>query len=398
MHRALLLIGLVLATACDDGQEARPRPTTPTTNAVTTSPTSAAAPTTAPKLSAGPAPEGFVAKDATWVSTERGWVLGSAPCASPPCTSILETRDGGRSWAGLPAPQALIFGATGDCERSACVSSIRFANEHVGWVFGPRLFVTTDGGAHWSEEPSPPIGALEAVGGRVFRVVGDQPQPQCLPYCDFRVEEGTVGSSTWRPLPSPSFDGGSPQLMLEGPRLYVAAFHNPAGGAGDAHASLVRSLDSGRTWQKLDDPCGVDANGENDAYSFAAAPRRFLAVLCLGRGNSDSRFMVTSVDAGRTWSSHRQLPGGFPLKIGAGSSRAVSSWIAGNGRQNSIATTLDGGRTWKTALTIERPDGPTGPLFLGYQDDRTGRAIFGGGEIWTTRDGGLSWTATDFRS
>ena len=45
----------------------------------------------------GPVPAGFRAVDLTWVSTDQGWALGTAPCAQAPCTSIVRTLDGGQT-------------------------------------------------------------------------------------------------------------------------------------------------------------------------------------------------------------------------------------------------------------------------------------------------------------
>src|SRR5689334_22044197 len=54
----------------------------------------------------GPVPKGFVAHDLTFVSANEGWLLGTAPCSTKPCTSIVHTTDGGKTWAGIPAPKA----------------------------------------------------------------------------------------------------------------------------------------------------------------------------------------------------------------------------------------------------------------------------------------------------
>jgi hypothetical protein len=95
------------------------------------------------------------------------------------------------------------------------------------------------------------------------------------------------------------------QLRLEGTRIYVVAFHIPAGGAEDAHAAIVRSLDQGQTWQGLADPCGEGPDGEHDAYSLAAAPGGFVAVLCDLRAGPDGASMVVSDDGGTDWTSAR---------------------------------------------------------------------------------------------
>src|ERR1700722_16259667 len=62
---------------------------------------SPAASTTARSVSSFSA---FAATSVTWVSPDEAFVLGTAPCAHAPCTSIARTLDRGASWAGMPAP------------------------------------------------------------------------------------------------------------------------------------------------------------------------------------------------------------------------------------------------------------------------------------------------------
>src|SRR6185437_2971484 len=52
----------------------------------------------------GSVPSGFNPASVTFISAADGWVLGSAPCANPVCTSVVRTTDGGRSWSDVPAP------------------------------------------------------------------------------------------------------------------------------------------------------------------------------------------------------------------------------------------------------------------------------------------------------
>ena len=75
------------------------------TEATSPPPTTKQAPVARAGPAGGPVPPGFIAASVTFISNSEGWVLGTAPCGSPPCTSVLRTRDGGRSWRGIPAPR-----------------------------------------------------------------------------------------------------------------------------------------------------------------------------------------------------------------------------------------------------------------------------------------------------
>lgn len=119
-----------------------------TTDRSASSSSASAGPSVGPtaKALAGPVPAGFAATSVTWVSPDEAFVLGTAPCAHAPCTSVLRTLNRGATWAGLPAPAEPV-GAPG---QGGVVWGIRFATPEHGFVFGDGLWETTDGGARWS--------------------------------------------------------------------------------------------------------------------------------------------------------------------------------------------------------------------------------------------------------
>jgi hypothetical protein len=131
-----------------------------------------AAPVAAPagmvQPSGGPVPAGFRAASVTFVAAREGFVLGTAPCRHAPCTSVVRTRDRGVSWRGLPAPVVPLGepGVTGPA-----VWGIRFAAPEQGFVFGNGLWVTTDGGEHWSVAayPGGAVVSLAIIDRRCWR-------------------------------------------------------------------------------------------------------------------------------------------------------------------------------------------------------------------------------------
>ena len=391
IRTAIAVLALALAAACASSDRAQVREPT----AATTSP-----PTTrgaAVATSGGPVPPGFVAVDSSWIDGATGWTLGTAPCALPPCAFLVGTTDGGRSWVGLPAPAAALPGfgppgATVDCSSQPCVSHVRFADARNGYAFGPSLFVTGDGGRSWTREGSRPVAALETTGGRVVRVVAET--AGCPPGCAYRVERKEAGASNWTSLAAPALVGAAAAVVLDGGRIYVAAFGNPAGGASDAHARIVRSVDDGASWEAVVDPCGEGPEGEDDTASLAAASGGFVAALCRPRSGRAAPFVVVSADAGATFGPRRPLglpdPDAFPLLLSAGSSRVLGvAYVAGRGR--GVLVSRDGGTTWEPTLTVPAVDGAQDGWFLGFQDERTAQATFADGSTWTTNDGGLTW-------
>jgi hypothetical protein len=105
-------------------------------------------------------PAGFGPSSFTATSELTWWLLGSAPCSSPPCTSIVRTTDGGRTFAGIPAP------------RTQQVSQLRFADTLDGFAYGPELWATHDGGANWHRVTVPgEVRELAASEGVVYAIV-----------------------------------------------------------------------------------------------------------------------------------------------------------------------------------------------------------------------------------
>ena len=146
-RRSLCLVVMVIAACGGSSPVATPSSSGATSTAEPNHvPTSASASRTAAPPVNGPVPSGFEPASYTFVSADQGWVLGTAPCALPPCTSLLRIRDGGRTWFGIPAPRTPLAIAVGfNGPLTSGVSTVRFADALRGWVFGPELWETQVG-------------------------------------------------------------------------------------------------------------------------------------------------------------------------------------------------------------------------------------------------------------
>ena len=400
------------------------QPSTPATRGAASTPTvTSPSATSSPSLPPGkdyvpptpfPASAGPHLVDLTWVSDTLGWALAAVPCAGQLCPAVAETTDGGSSWLGLPSPNVAFYGLygaippqTADCQQVACVSHIRFATSKIGYLFGPSLFMTVDGGQTWQQVDSPPVESLEAAGGDVYRVVYDH--TGCPGPCNRTVEEAASGSDDWRTLLQIPEGGGlgteldTASLVLQGTQtIYLPIYGNPAGG-GNAAATLFRSTDGGQTWRQLGDPCGGSADPGNVAISFAAAPGGQLTALCLPRGGPPGWAVLTSDDGGSAWGSRRPVPGSALELIAAprpGTLVVGTPTTSGTGVVTStLLVSTDGGEAWSTAATdqVDLGSSPLGvSLWLGFEDATTGRWAGDDQTIWTTTDGGLTWTARAF--
>jgi photosystem II stability/assembly factor-like uncharacterized protein len=340
----------------------------------------------------GPVPAGFHGYDLTWVSNDDGWALGTASCGNPPCTSILRTTDGGRSWVGIPAPRAYLT-ATDTC-TNACdqVSNLRFASPLIGYAYGPNSFyLTTDGGATWRKQSGYAYG-LEVVAGSVLRVSAQA--AGCEPGCTFRLQRSAIGSDSWRDVSLPAGGRSAGALLAaSGHTVVLATRANVAGGAEDATAVLFTSRDGGSNWHTVGEPCPRRGAGEVDSWNVTVAPDGSITVLCVPRGplQDNTIFTMTSTD-GTHFVAGAPVPGHRP-PTAVGAVSATQLFVLKD--LDGLYRSTDSGAQWARLA-----DGPPGGNYLGFESDTVGRVISGsssGGDgTWTTTDGGQSWTFHSF--
>lgn len=308
-----------------------------------------------------PAPTSPFVVDLTWIGEDHGWALSDDH-------GVYETVDGAAHWRRL--------GGT----LTGGISHIRFATATVGYAFGPELFTTADGGRTWSRQASPPVEDLEPAGHLVYRIVYDR--GGCPGPCHRTLQVEGPGSTTWRTLRNGFPLGVKAEVVASGTHLYVPIYINLAGGGGN-YGRLLRSADGGATWTESLDPCGP-----HNAAAALAADRAFVAVLCA----RSSTAVLTSSDGAATWHAEPVPPGRFLGLIAVaqpGRLAVAGGPVYPGGTYNLLTSTADG---WTPAATTTGPAG----AWLGFEDALVGRWVGGGSAVWTTRDGGAHWTASDF--
>ena len=336
----------------------------------------------------GPVPAGFRAASVTFVSTREAFVLGTAPCRHAPCTSIVRTRDRGVSWRGLPAPVVPLgepYTSTGPV-----VWGIRFATPEHGFVFGNGLWVTTDGGEHWSAVayPGGAILSLEIIDHQVLAVT---------------ARRGPGGLTGW--ALSRRALGGGPWI-----RITALASNSGVGGiatqAGVAAvvdgSSVLVTTNGGLTVTKHAAPCPTAASPFPQVTSVAAEAPRGLALLCTGQGYTGhtDKTVYVSGDLGATWKL-----AGHPASAGDGGMIAAAApghlTIATTSAGSWLYYSADNGKTWRTVVTYL--DGGQGWNDLGFTTTPDGVVIHGHpaygdmlGQLLLTDNGGLTWHAVTF--
>lgn len=335
-----------------------------------------AAPAGSRSPAAGPVPAGFQPDSVTFVSANDGWVLGTAPCAHAPCTSVVRTTNGGRSWVGIPAPLLGLSRFSG----SAGLDRIRFADTKDGFAYGSELWVTHDGGSRWARLRQVPgyIADLEASAGTVYAA--------SLRSNHITIYRSPDGRNDWHRvagLPAPAGFGGLGTITLHGSAAWIIL-------GGRLYASST-----GAHWTRESFRCpallAID--------SAAAYSTRDLTVLCAGdpgAGNTE-KVVYASTDGGA-----RFTKAGTPPTGGDGGILAEPTtkhlFVATASGATWLYVSSDGGHRWGNSLTLV--DGGKGWNDFGFTTAGQGVAIEGtpavGSRLYMTGNGGASWHKVRF--
>lgn len=339
----------------------------------------------------GPVPAGFEPVSVTFVSALEGWVLGTAPCSAPPCTSVLRTADGGRTWAGVPAPRAALSNGS-----AGGVAHIRFADARNGWAYGGTpagsvLYATHDGGSSWNAVVLPVAGelsALESSAGSVHAVVIGNAG-------SVRIATSPAGADSWSVSPVTIPVGAGPvphaQLVLQGATGWVVEVNRTVVGG----ARLVNGA-----WTSWQPPC---AQVQGPAVLAASSPVELTAACQIGlwsQPQGEHLFVSHDGGAGFTQASGPPAPtGGSQVIASPRASQAVLGTVATDGAASLVAT-FDGGRSWVTVYRAE--PGVASIDELGFTTGTDGVAVVGDpGQrslLLKTVDGGHQWTPVTFGS
>jgi len=328
----------------------------------------------------------------SFVSASNGWVLGRGNCAE--CAALRETRDGGDTWTGLPPPPAPLGYYTSSPVRG--VTQVAFADAASGFLYGPELLATSDGGRTWSRESLPPVQDLVTGNGYAFALTSAAGGAPDL------LWRTAIGSGTWTMLPLPAgpdpgnawliYASGTTLVLLQqgfvGPEL--ASTPATAGG-------LWLSTDHGMTWRARTVPCtGTDGGGAS--------------VLSIARGHSDAwlldcfdneqssqeqntqHHLFGTVNGGLSWvrlpdpSKHNE-----PAALA--DNGAGHAFLTTQGVGDTLLGTFDGGLHWKVLITSGGSFyGWSGPIFptasIGFV---VGPTHYAPEHLYRTTDGGRRW-------
>ncbi|HLX33234.1 MAG TPA: hypothetical protein VKR79_10775 [Gaiellaceae bacterium] len=318
---------------------------------------------------------------ASFVSPDRGWELGRSGCLA--CSALRVTADGGHSWTTLPPPPARLSYNT---PSAAGVLDVAFADGANGWLFGPGLYSSHDGGRSWTLQQLSGVSSVEAAAGDVYALTKTA------------LWRSPAGRDDWTRLPVPSLGGrngaafalsGSSVLLLD------AGYQGPGLGLP---GKLWFSPNRGTTWHSRTVPC----RHQGGAAAVASAGGHGWLLECYSNEQSSQAQQTSHVvyltgDDGKTWRSlGRPTRQGEPSRLGGAGNHAFLATESGGADE--LVGSVDGGRHWRVVLDLAG-EGFTGWADLGFLSPSVGFVVgpthyvgpSGRDHVYRTDDGGRRW-------
>jgi hypothetical protein len=327
-------------------------------------------------------PSTFRALSVTFASPTEGWVLGSVPCSGHRCAELAHTTNAGRTWSPLSAPPVTINSQAGTPDASHGVSSVRFANSHDGWLFGPELWSTHDGGRNWA-----PVSVFGARNGRVVALETARGTAHAVLYdlnTHYRIATVAVGNDDWAVVHQALSIGAGPiptiQLVLSGTGGWILQNDRTAING----ARLV-----GGTWMSWHVPCGSLVG---PGYLAAASASTLFAVCDKGVFSTPAgEHLYRSTNGGSTFVLRGVTLPTYPGQAAAAASTTTIAVVGLRGSANVLEVTYNGGFSWTREVTFT--DGAINDL--GFTTPTQG-VVVNAGRLLMTRDGGHTWSRVAF--
>lgn len=328
--------------------------------------------------------------DTSFVNARRGWAL-EAVCRRGVCRArVLGTVTGGRNWVVLAVPP--VAAAVWDSTRTgSTVGSIEFANHRDGWIYGEGLWATDDGGRRWRRVALPHVAvlALAASARHVYALVGrcQAGDGRCAAAWLDESAAGTHAFGRVTAIAPFATQGPSATLATRGESVFL--IESPY---SETRRSLWASPD-GAVWRHFVLP--TICSGFAPAPALAAWTPDDLALICAGQpgAGNQMKWAYISHDGGASW-HHAGIPG-FAGYIGSlAAPRYPDLDLVLSGIIGLVLRSTDAGRRWTPVSGLASGPGGDGWRRIAFTGPASGTLLETVPQpvIWTTSDGGASWT------
>ena len=285
--------------------------------------------------------------------------MGISHCASGSCLTIARTQDGGTTWTSIPAPDVSLTQQGEPNSSLGSVSRIRFLNVNDGYLFGPDLYVTHDGGTRWHKitlqgiPSSYVVAALESNARNTYLIAVNpnvSPSPNYL-----FIADATTGLF----IKSKSvFPTGSPTQISANPygAVLTANNHGAVLTPLSAQIGILYYQATGTTgWTRIKAHCpgGLSANPVVALAAPVLGSGTPQLILGCGGGagaGSQEKTVVKSGDLKTTSPARARPPlGGILETIASPDGKTIA--VAASSGATYLYVSIDSGTTWKTAIS-----------------------------------------------
>lgn len=314
------------------------------------------------------------------------WVLATPANGASDSLVVLSSPDG-KTWASHPVTGAAPawIGEPGNLTHARRITLVD--SQHA-YVYGPGLFVTSDGGATWQP------GILK---DGVATILASSPDSvwaltsSCAESggCALRLLSGSFDPPSWQPV-----EGFAPLQAGE----QVSFVHPDAQNAyllvqGLNHQGLAlwATVDAGQTWSQVATPCAAGLG------LLDAAPDGALWLVCAGGSGAgqQQKTAYLSIDGGKSWAERPGLPTAGYADAVLALSKAQA--VVGLGRFT-LLQTQDGGQSWVEAAPLDTANPSASDGWTLSRDPQSGQLWAGlGQQVLTSSDAGQSWQIVPFK-
>jgi len=321
------------------------------------------------------------------ISAVSAKVLVDCPMDSGSRVALYQTEDGTATWEAFAVPVA-----------APEIWSMKFHDHDNGWLFGPMIYETSDGGRSWRavKQVGWDQGRFDFVSADLgWAVAEDNPGTGTTERAVVHTEDG---GRTWDEI-KPRLIGGvapSPTPTPEGGEVfYVDAMDlmTPLEGWALVDGRLLWTEDGGESWSDITPPVSPDVFLADATFSDTSHGWAVAVGIEDGYATGVVRAYQTS-NGGQTW-KESPLPAIDPDDVGTLYVESVDSqnaWLVNhipsgsNWSYGALFRTTDGGASW---TELEPPSGSP----VSFVTANLGWTVLGpaGDQLFVTRDGGSTW-------